>query len=176
LLYLAFILLVFLLIISIPIFLSVVLYRYLKKKKSGKWLKYLALIPAFLVGYLLYYSVFPDDDFYKTDFKEVTGLEFPADAKIISKTASFPDLFGDYTSVFMIKTNKDGYIKVLGHLEREGFHLVRDSRYSPDTQEQLAHSNLQIKAELNSERDQCKDFYVAFLSDSCTILIRRISW
>lgn len=176
LLYLGLILVIFLLITGFPIFLSVVLYRYQKKGKTRGWLKYLAIIPVLWIGYYLYSAVFPDDDFYKSDYTEVTGLEFPADAKIISKTASFPDLFGDYISVFVIRTSEQKYSEILSHLKASGFGAIEDNRHSPEMKDELNLAGLKVKTGLNSIKKTGIDFYVAFLSDNRSILVRRISW
>ena len=93
------IILAFILIIGIPIGISYFLYKYLNRKFPNKLYKYFAFTPILILIYSVLTAIYPNEDFYKTDFKEVTQIEFPLDSKFIFKTATFPDHFGDYTSV-----------------------------------------------------------------------------
>src|SRR3954454_8684948 len=57
----------------------------------------------------VYTAVYPSDSFYKAEFEKVTGTKFPPDAQIMFKRASFPDLFGDYTSCALINVATQEY-------------------------------------------------------------------
>src|SRR6187455_2995215 len=58
--------------------------------------------------------------FYKHDFKAVTGIEFPEDAKILYKTADFPDHSGDYTSVSIVRVNSRFFEDLPSSLQKKG--------------------------------------------------------
>ena len=169
------IIIVFLLIVGIPIISSIFLYKYLNRKFDGNWQKYLSLIPTLLLIYMVYSAIFPADEFYKEDFKEITKLDFPEQSEILYKTASYPDQFGDYTSVFAVKTTNKNYQKVLNQIRKTGFVNKKDSWYSPETNEALSKANENIKSEYFKEKAG-KNYYLAFLKDNKTIILRRISW
>jgi hypothetical protein len=173
-----FILLLFLipiLTIGIPIILSIWIYRILKKKDiNPKW-KILALIPILIVGYFVYDAFYPSSDFYKYDFKEVTGIELPENSEFEYKTASYPDLQGDYTSVSIIKVGTEFY----KDLQTE---LIKNKLF--ENGKRLGHNEMDNAKrnmnELKIEREFSKQvggvfYYVAFLSDKKTILVQRSS-
>ena len=64
------------------------------------------------IWYHIYLAFFPSDDFYRHDFKKVTGLAFPASGKILNQYASFPDLHGDYDSCALIQVSTLDYEKL----------------------------------------------------------------
>ena len=74
------------------------------------------------VVYQVYRAFFPSDDFYRYDFKKVTGLAFPASGKILHKYASFPDLHGDYDSCALIQVSTLDYEKL-----KENFQPTNDT-------------------------------------------------
>lgn len=67
-----------------PIVISYLIYQWIKKMEFDIIYRLLALIPLIIVGYFIYEAIYPDTDFYKTDFKEVTDMEFPQNGEIIS--------------------------------------------------------------------------------------------
>ncbi len=86
-------LLLIILIIGIPIGISILIDRYIKRKKyNSKW-RLVSLIPIILFGYWIYISFYPGDDFYEKDFKQVTGIELPNSAKIKFRTHSRATFF-----------------------------------------------------------------------------------
>ncbi|HEY3387109.1 MAG TPA: hypothetical protein VGK46_11405, partial [Saprospiraceae bacterium] len=81
----------------------------IKKENYDKRLKLIALIPLLTFGYFIYTSFFPPDSFYKEDFKEITGIDFPENGEITYKSATYPDQFGDYGSTSIVKVDKEFY-------------------------------------------------------------------
>ena len=67
--------------IGIPIGISYLIYNWIKKKEFDRKYRILAITPIIIVSYFIYDAIYPNEDFYKTDFKEVTAMEFPKKAK-----------------------------------------------------------------------------------------------
>ena len=163
------------LIIGIPILLSLWIYRILRKKGvNPKW-RILAFLPIFIVGYFAYDSFYPSSEFYKTDFKEVTGIELPKNSEFEYKTAGYPDQHGDYTSVSIIEVETDFYKKLQSDLIKNG--LAENGKRIGCTEMDNAQrklKELKIEREFSKENED-KFYYVAFLSDKKTILVQRSS-
>ncbi|MCZ4410660.1 hypothetical protein O3Q51_17725 [Cryomorphaceae bacterium 1068] len=107
--FLLLVLVAFVLVIGIPIGLSYMIYRFIKKRDYDKRIRIIALTPMLILGYLIYTAIYPDEDFYRHDFQEVAGIELPEEVDFKYNTASFPDHFGDYTSVSIIHVGKEFY-------------------------------------------------------------------
>jgi len=171
-----------LLLILIPILLigtlilfSIWVYRFIKRKRlNPKW-RIIAFIPVIAVGYFIYIAFYPSAEFYKEDFKEVTGIEFPESSIFEFKTASYPDLHGDYTSVSIVNVDEEFYIKLPLNLIKNG--LSENEANIEHTEKDKAISRLndrKIETEFSKENEG-KFYYVAFLSDKKTILVQRSS-
>lgn len=170
-------LLVFLLIITIPLALTYFSYKYLNRKYPNKYYKYIALTPTALLVYVIWTSIYPNEDFYKVDFKEVTQIEFPEGSKFIYKSATFPDHFGDYTSVFMFETSEKEIEKLKDQLEKLKFEEIQDDKWhSPETKTAIEKTKAKIIHQYSYEIQVGKNYYVGLFDDHKTVLARRISW
>ena len=175
LLILLFIVLIFF--IAMPIGISYLIYRWIKKREFNKWYRLLSLIPIIIVGYFIYDGINPDADFYKEDFKEVTEMEFPKDGKIIYKDASFPDQFGDYTSSFLVEFDKDYIKKLEMNLKSKGF-VKKENKMSADAFDYIENK----KGDRKYTTEYCKDinggkyYFVGFLNDNKSVIVTRVSW
>ena len=177
-----FILILFLIIavvlaIGIPVGISFLTYRFIEKRNYDKRLRLIALIPILTLAYFIYTAIYPNNDFYKDDFKEVTGIEFPASGKIIYKTASYPDQFGDYGSASLIKVDKDFYEKLKTQIKAKGLTKTSERNDSYELDQALGKiGDKKIEEEYSSEEGGGVYYYVAFLSDNETLVINRQSW
>ena len=171
------IILILILIIGIPIGLSYFINRILKKKGvHPKW-RVLSLIPIFIVGYLIFEAFYPSESFYEDDFKEVTGIDFPKNAEFEYKTASFPDHFGDYTSVSLIKVENEFYAELPNKLLKRGLSENIEKVGSAEMDKVKSKLNGRIiEKEYALEESGEIYYYVGFLSDKETLIIERISW
>jgi hypothetical protein len=165
-----------LLVIAIPILISWGLYWLIKKYSRAKWLRFFSLLPILLLGYLVWIAFFPSDQFYKDDFREIVKQEFPSNAILKYKYASFPDHHGDYTSVFAISTDSQSYLHIQEQIRKIGFTEMRDVFYSPQREEAIDKNRILISSEFVNENNPSKYYSVAFSQDRKTILITRISW
>ena len=105
-------------ILGVPIGLSILIYLIIKKRKLNRKFQLLALIPILTISYIIYDAIYPSDSFYKEDFYEVTKIKFPENGDIIYKTATFPDQFGDYTSISISKIDKSDFRNILLKLKK----------------------------------------------------------
>jgi hypothetical protein len=142
-----------------------------------KLYKLLALIPLIIVGYFIYNAIYPDEDFYKTDFKEVTFMAFPQNGTILYKTASFPDQFGDYTSSFLAEFDEE-YIKKLElNLNTKNF-IRKENKMSSNELDYIEKRKGDIKYSVQYIKDNevGKYFSIGFLNDKKSVIITRVSW
>ena len=113
------------LIASIPVFLSIVFYRWFSKLGY----RYVAIV-VLLCGYSylcysIYTAIYPTDDFYFQEFQTVTLRKVPKSAVIVKKTASYPDFHGDYCSVSLMKLSNEEYSNLLNQIKL-------DKRFHPE--------------------------------------------
>ena len=110
----------------LPIKLSLIKKRKLSLSTSKNINKgYIAILVSLSI-YLTYDAIYPSNEFYEDEFKNVTLRELPTSAKFIKKSASFPDFHGDYCSSSQIKLSKEEYTKLLAE-------LIIDKRLTADT-------------------------------------------
>lgn len=152
-------------VVLLPLFI-----KFLNRK--DKRLKFLFLIPLGFLVYSIYASVYPPDSFYRQDFKEVTGVDFPESGQIVFKTASFPDQHGDYGSVSIIKVDREFFEKLDKHLIAKG--LTKCVKSFGSAELMIALKEIEGKT---IEREFCVEYglgiycYVAFLSDKETLIV-----
>ena len=161
--------------IGVPVGASILLYRGLANSSYGKKWRVLALTPIFMAGLIAYIAFNPGEEFYREDFEEATGLLLPDDAKIVFKTASYPDHFGDYTSVSVIHVKEVFYWHLQDHLQKQG---MIENQYSPMSvqfEKALDWLDQSIPQKSLSLQKGDRHYYVGFLSDEKTILVSRVS-
>jgi hypothetical protein len=149
-------------------------------KKKRPLFKVLALLPLLLLSYFWFSYFFPGDRIYKSDFKEVTGIDFPKHGSIFCpKGDEFADPHGDYTSEFIAKVGATVYYTLPEKLTKKGFKLKPFEEIKDDGktfQECMAGKKV-IKAYWFVEyQNNPRSYYVGFLSDHETLLISRSSW
>lgn len=162
------------LIILVPIGLSIGIYMFVKKRNYNKKIRLIALLPILIVGYFIFDAIYPSEEFYKEDFTEVTGLNFPESGKFIYKTATFPDQFGDYTSISIVTVDRKFYDSLLAHLSKNNFNLIKeDNFFTGDIHKK--YNDRYVKKTFSRELNG-KIFTVGFLSDKESIIVERVSW
>jgi hypothetical protein len=164
-------------IVGVPIGLSFLIIWMIKKRNYDKRLKLIALIPVLTIGYFIYTAFFPTDSFYKDDFKEVTGIEFPDNGEIIYKSATYPDQFGDYGSTSIVKVDKEFYERLEGQIKTKGLADNKEEEGPFDLREVSKEiGTKKIEKEFSVTADGGVFYYVGFLSDKETIIVQRQSW
>jgi len=98
---------------SAPTILAYFIYRYLKSKG---WKIIGVVVFILILTYNIYYvytAFYPEDRFYKGEFKRITGFELSDNAKVIKADASYPDFHGDYCSNALIQLSSEEYKEIL---------------------------------------------------------------
>lgn len=145
----------------------------INRKNWSEYLRLLALIPVLVIGYFVYDAVFPAEDFYKQEFEIGTGIDFPSDGKILFKTASYPDHFGDYSSVFCFEANEEFHDKLLSKLKQIGDTTPIKHIDFIEMSERV--KDQELENEISYEQEAV--FYnIGFFSDNKTILFQRVSY
>lgn len=170
-----FMLVLMLLIVSLPLILSLLLFRWAGKSKYEKPLRVLAFMPLGVLAYFIYDAVNPNDAFYKEDFQEATGLRFPDHAEIISKSASYPDTHGDYMSAAAVKISSKEFITLLDKIKNSEFE-EKPFVVNFKELERVQHDIWVTKFKKQYVREiEDKVFMIGFLDDN-TIIFCRVSW
>jgi hypothetical protein len=165
-----------LILLCIPVGLSILVYKLVRKKFN----KYIALalasiIPLFCI-YEIYDAIWPGDGFYRGHFKMITQIELPESGKIIRKDASWPDLHGDYCASALIELSNDDYRKLMEYVK--GNKVFTDSSMMGSSQVQkvlgsINYSRITYEASYQVEDE---DRGIGFLDDGRTIVISFASW
>jgi hypothetical protein len=101
----------------------------------------------------------------------------PEQVEFKYKSATYPDLFGDYTSISIINVGKDFYNNLPKILTKKGLKENRQKIHTTEFDEALEHTeNLKIEKEYTIEENGGVYYYVGFLSDNKTIIVKRLSW
>jgi cbb3-type cytochrome oxidase subunit 3 len=163
--------------IGIPIGISFVIYRWIKKKEFNKTARIFALAPILIAGYFIYDAIYPGEEFYKTDFKEVTEMEFPKNGEIIYKAASFPDNFGDYTSSCLIELDSENLKELEKRLTEIGF-VKKENKMITDQLDYIESKKGDKKyvTQYFKEKENGKEYFVGFLDDKKSVIVTRVSW
>jgi len=103
--------------VSLPFVIAYFVYKWAKRRLH----KYIALALVLIIPIIFYYPIYiavhPPDDFYKYEFKEIVGMDFPKSGDIIRKRASYPDFHGDYCSSALIEFSEDDYQQILEYVK-----------------------------------------------------------
>ena len=166
-----------LIVIGLPLAASLFIIWLVKKANWNRKYKWLALAPPLIMAFLIFRAFFPGEDFYKDDFEEVTGLVLPEDSNVKYKYASFPDHFGDYTSISVIELDEEFYDELYNHLISNGFKENNSPIWNDGLEEafELLNGEKNVKG-YTGEYQGGLYFYVGFSNDNKTILVERASW
>jgi hypothetical protein len=168
-------LLILTVVISATVGLTILAYRFLKTRRINKAFRILAFIPVFTVVYFIYTAFYPLDEFYEEDFTEVTTLPFPKSGKIMAKSPSYPDQFGDYSSCSLIELNEKEFENLISTLPVKGFSESKE-RWGSDELfyiEKRIGDKKYLKRVERMQND--KYLFIGFLDDRKTIICFRTS-
>jgi hypothetical protein len=170
--------LLFIFIALIPVGLSFLIFRYLRKK--GYRLAGLVLIAAVTIWtvYSSYTAFYPTNGFYEAEFERNTNLDFPKSGYIVAKDASYPDLHGDYSAAALFRVDKNDFDRILSAIQQDPkFRLDTTSfgsrlgNLSTEIQEQDFSRSYIVR---ESNRDLI--FAISFNDKNKLIEIQRDSW
>ncbi|MFT4203880.1 MAG: hypothetical protein QM610_08180 [Chitinophagaceae bacterium] len=148
-------------------------YLFLKKKNVPFYWRWIAVVPALVILYLVASAILPEQHIYKLDYKEIMAYDPPADVVFFAQTSGqYGRHAEDYS--FGIHTHPQNYSAMLDLVQRRGF--VKDSAtITPDSISVFLKKNkLRILQKLSLTRYSKYDYYVDFLSDSSTVFMRKV--
>ena len=163
--------------IALPTVIAFIINRWLTKKGIKHVGLFLLIIAPVCTAFEVYTAIYPLDNFYLSEFKEVTLREAPKSATVINKDASYPDFHGDYCSASLIKVSKDDYSSLLNELNN-------DKRITKNKPGEIIGSNELDKVMGSLKKEQIiysftriiagqEDhyLYIGFLDDKQTIVV-----
>jgi hypothetical protein len=166
----------FVLVVGVPIALSFILYLVIKKKSRNKNLRLIALLPIVIVAILAYTALYPNEAFYLEEFERTIGEPLPENVSFTYKTATYPDLHGDYTSIAVINVGNNFYQSIPEILAKKGFEINGELLGSKEYSNALKQENpLEISEEYILKEDD-KYSRVGMFNDGQTIFFLRMSW
>lgn len=163
-----------LLVLLIPATIVYFLYKFF----ANKGFKKPALVVVYgLIGFVLYniYTAFyPTDEFFYADFKEVTLREVPKSAEIIKKTASYPDMQGNYSSISLMKLSKNDYQLLLRSILKDkkftkGYIIYSD--FFDEVMDGISEKNIGRQLMGTPQTPYGNYRYIGFLDDGQTIVV-----
>lgn len=129
-------------------------------------------------SYVVYDAFYPSDSFYKEVFAKLTKLPFPATGKITKKSASYPDIHGDYAACAQIEVSPTEYDELIAHFANNPACVYDSTRFIGGEEFDWVTRNI-------DKRDYARRFaigdaigayvFIGFLSDKKTIVMYRVS-
>ncbi len=164
-----------LLMAGIPLTILYFLYKYLRKKGLG-WLGIVIIISfSFYFLYSGYTALYPTDQFYLDEFKEVTLRNAPSSIQVLRKAASYPDFHGDYCSASAMTLSESDYKDLLQS-------LIEDNKFVATTEKQgsqefynVMSNYVKMEIEYGFVRNEPAESdhyrYIGFMEDRRTIIV-----
>lgn len=165
-----------LLLISVPIGIAYLIFRFLSKKGYKK----IGLIVLFsVIGgmiYIIYTAIYPTDSFYKDEFENFTEIEFPKSAKIIWKDSSYPDIHGDYQAGMIFIADSADYENLLNQIKSNPIFSTDTVNYRFEEGEIIFTKENSIRFSTVWPNDESLEVTLIFKSDGRYIYFSRASW
>jgi hypothetical protein len=86
---------------------------------GAKTTKVTYCVLVLFICYESYTALYPSEDFYLDELQTVTARPPPAEARVIAKEATYPDLHGDYCSFSRISISESSYRKLLDEIKTD---------------------------------------------------------
>lgn len=154
----------FLLVILSPVFIAYIVYRWLKRKGYPKTGAGILIGVLCAWGYLVYITLYPGEDFYKEEFELATKMKFPASAEIISKSAGYPDLTGDYDACVLFKPGKKEYKELLYTVKQDTcFFQLPEMQFSGNAYEYVVARQKEKAPLYVFKSDYCRSRFILFV-------------
>lgn len=147
------------------------------KRKLVKGLKYTLIISLSILQLWIFYSAFtafyPEDSFYIEEYKTVIGIAAPASAKIVRKSASYPDFHGNYCSASLMELSVSDYNRLYKKIAHDKSFYAADLIYSDTLKDILDKKQIKnmIMIKQHKMNNVGQNSYIGFLNDRKSILI-----
>lgn len=151
------------------------------RRKWRNKLKYAFIISLSVIQLSIFYCVFtalyPTDSFYMEKYKMAIGSPAPLSANVVKKSASYPDLHGDYYALFMMELSANDYKELYKKINQDKSFNNTDLINSTEidnflNKEQRKKIIITKQHYINNEEEDC---YIAFFNDRQSILIYYIN-
>lgn len=155
-------------------FIALIIFLVIKKTKWNPWFRTLAFLP-FLAFWIITYE--PADAIYHYAFEEVTGEKIPEDFRIIEKSHSSCDEFGDYFAFAVFEVDATTHQKVNKKFKFKA-HENKILSDKPQSVEEYfkAHPEKNIQNSYHFRDEGGVELYGTTFSDRKTVLVYRWSW
>jgi|GEM_PF-4791948 len=161
------------LVFGLPFGLAQYSYNFLKKKNVPLYWRWIAVVPAIIVLYVLASLLLPEKHLYSLDYNEIMAYKAPEDAVFFYGEADqYGKHAGDYS--FGLQTYPQNYKNVLDLLHRRGFQEDSTSQIPDTVQHYLKENKVQLLHQLSLTRYRQFNYYAELLSDSTTIFMRKV--
>lgn len=161
----------YVLMIAIPIGLTILINKWLKKRIDKRLAKTIALIPSLIMIFVFFKACHSNDN-----FSEITTIDFPKLGIVKHKRASFPDHHGDYTSCSLIELGNSDYKMLLNTIVDLGFE-EQENKFNSEVHKIILRKLKDRKVGHESVSEKGGAYHmIQFLSDIKSIIALRISW
>ena len=130
-------------------------------------------------SYIIYDAFYPSDNFYKELFAKLIKSPFPATGNIIKKSASYPDIHGDYAACARIEVSPTEYDELLKHFADNPSYAYDSTHFIGGEEFYWVTNNIDRQEYVRrfAIGDVVTGAYVfvGFLSDKKTIIVYRVS-
>jgi hypothetical protein len=157
--------------IVIPTIVVIFFFWILNKLAGRRIALFVSFVVLSLYIFHLYTEIYPADDFYRHEFKDITGLELKDDAIILNKDSSYPLWHNDYCSAAIIELSPFYYSELLKSIsENKNFdntNVIGSEQLDKVTE----NINTKFKKTFSIEGSTYK--FIGFLNDDKTIIIHK---
>ncbi|NOY51051.1 MAG: hypothetical protein GXO88_10890 [Chlorobi bacterium] len=173
--------------VSIPIYYLIKYGKNKLFKTDSIWLtdkKIKLILTAMIIlfsAYQTYTAFYPTDSFYIDEFANNTNIEFPSNAKILVKGASYPDIHGDYSASAIFKTDEKN-IRILIKSIDTNINFKKDTipcYFGGDIIDQtdgFDHNKFNINYYWNLTKSNTYYFHLGFDTTNNLVTFNRSSW
>ncbi|GAB2860775.1 hypothetical protein [Hymenobacter ruber] len=130
-------------------------------------------------SYLVYDAFYPSDSFYKEEFVKLTNFPFPATGNITKKSASYPDIHGDYAACAQIEVSRTEYDGLLEHFANNPSYAYDSTTFIGCEEFYWVTNNIDkneyVRRFATGDVVTGAYVFVGFLSDKKTIIVYRVS-
>ncbi|MBS1546373.1 MAG: hypothetical protein JST38_12270 [Bacteroidetes bacterium] len=172
-------LILLLIVVGIPLLLVFITWWMWRSKQ--RIIRRLAFVPiALLIGLVLevYWAFYPREEFYRAEWVENTGFILPDDIDFIAKSATYPDIHGDYSASAVMEVKAAD----LANIEMR---LQQSSIFEVDTSQQrlgittdftdLLRSAIEIQPDVVYRSTRAEWFHVGLIKAHSIFVFERSS-
>lgn len=162
-----------LMIVGVIVGVIIIVYRLVKKKFGKKPALISLMVIPLILSYYIYFAIYPNDNFYRGEFRKIVGLKLPESAEILRKDASYHDLHGDYCSSALIMLSEAEYQSILNFVKNDGkfngnYMMMGSVQYNKVLGD-LSENDMVYEASYIEKEDRYN--FIGFFKDGKTIII-----